>query len=1034
MSNIKEFLASCGLEHYADLFELHEIDLEILPELGDDDLREIGLPLGPRKKIARGIVELAGLHAKDEPSTQASQAERRHLTVMFCDLADSTAIAEKLDPEEMSDLLREYQRMCTAAIDEMDGTIAKFMGDGVLAYFGYPIAHEDDPHRAVEAALSIAERAGNSAKVHGVQPVVRVGISTGVVVVGESIGDDSARERVAVGDTLNLAARLEGIAGPNGVVISESTRALLGSSFDFEPLGPHDLKGFSRPQDAFSVVGRRSSTRFDAATSSGVALVGRVSEMAVLDAAWERAVGGESARLQIVGDAGVGKSRLVDEFRSRAQALGTTVVQCSPQHINSPFWPIATWLREHVLASGVSASEALHHLGLDPITASCVAATIDLPGKDDLVEPPANPTVVRDQTIDGLASALCSSDGPKLVVVEDRQWVDPSTADVLEHVGETSSATLLIETSRRHETDRSADAEVLRLDRLNDAEARTLLVSLNPSIAAQKPTLERIVQRADGIPFFVEQLSMLVSSAQQDVDSRLLASVPDSLADALMARLDGLSRSRDYVLAASVVGLTFDVSLVAAAVGASSDIVAAALHEAVSALVIREVPGNEGRFAFTQTLMRDAAYESLVKQRRSGYHARVADAMTEGGSHEPEVIASHFVSSGRPELATEHWELAGHSAVDRSASVEAAAHFAEALRCLSESEGEAVDRELNLQLLLGARLLAINGFAALDVETTYSRAMELCGRSQKPTQQLAAYWGLWGFHVVRADLADAARLGGEFLSLADGLDHRVARVAARYALGVAQFYEGALETSMMTFNHALSLYDAVDRDDYLRLYGLDLKVSVAAYQGWVLALRGEEAEAVAAAEIAIEAGRVSGDPFSLAFATTFAAQTHLFLGRLDDAHLHASATTTMAFEHGYAQWQGQATIQLGRVADRRGDRSHLTTMQEGLDKYISTGAALALPYTRAWLAESNLDAGNDQEAELLLDQGLADTEATSERYYDAELLRLKAELSLRRGDNRRAKELLDDGEAIATLQGAELLRRRVVETRNQIST
>lgn len=1025
-SSVREVLAACGLERYLDAFEAAEVEASVLADLSDDDLRELGLPLGPRRKLLKTIAARA---AELGNAVGASGAERRQLTVLFCDLADSTAIAERLDPEDMSDVLRDYQRECATAISALGGTVAKYMGDGILAYFGYPVAHEDDAQRCVDAALAIVESMRVRPELHGVRTTVRIGIATGVVVVGETIGDDSSRERVAVGDTLNLAARLESLAEANGVMVSDSTKHLIERDFDLEDRGDHQLKGFSRPQGVWAVVGRRSPAGLSEQPFDRCRLIGREQEFERLVDAWANATDGSTTRLRIRGRSGLGKSRLVSELQRRVDPPHSVILQCSEPYSATPFGPVVRWLHSH--PRGVpSAGDLVHRHGLFEDVAACVASLWG-PPVEEFEAKQVTPARVRELTFDGLMTVLTSSDGdPMLLVVEDTHWADPSTLELLDRIvaERPHQQLLLVETTRTEPAAGEDDSSDVVLGELGDAEAMAMVTELARDLGLDAARARRMCERADGIPYFIEQLVEFARRTGADQLNDPSASVPATLHDALMARLDRLGRAKEPVLAASVIGTEFDDDLVSAAVGGEEPSVQAALGIAHEEGLIEPIEGRSGSFRFTQDLLRDTAYQSLVRERRRNYHAKVAGALAARRLHRvpDEVIAQHFALANDHGHAFHHWEQAANQAIERSASHEAAAHLRAALQAL-ESDADPVarsERELTLQLLLGARLLALHGFAALEVEVVYTRALELASQLDDYHQLLAAYWGLLGCHVVRADLLRAAELAERFAEVAQRLDDPVSRVAAGYALGATSFYRGELGAANDVLDLALRLRDKADREESVRVYGFDVSVGVAAYAAWVLALQDDRAAASTAA-LAIELGRAADDPFSVAFATTFAAQTHLLLDDLPIAEHYARRTRELATERGYAQWQSQADIQLGHIAARRDPTAGVTAIQDGLDRYLATGAALALPYARAWLAEAHCQRGQTERALVMIRQGLRETAATGEHYYDAELLRIEAEIRLDEGDRGGARAVLEHARSIARDQHSYLLTKRI---------
>ncbi len=679
MQQISDWLAKLGMSEYVRRFAENDIDCSVLPYLTEQDLKELGVSLGHRRKMLASISQLGGAiqttpetGGRPEPAADGS-AERRQVTVLFCDLVGSTEMAGSVDPELLSVLIRRYQDVCAGAIGRFGGFVAKFLGDGVLAYFGFPRAFEDAAERGVRAALAIAAEVGSIERPDGMRLRTRIGIATGVVVVGEIVGSGFAQERTIVGETPNLAARLQALAAPDTILVSETTRNLLGSLFELEATGEHDLKGFARPVPAWRVRGEAAvESRFAAIrTRARLPLIGRAHEMGLTLDRWRLARFGEGQIVTVIGEPGIGKSRLIEALQEALCGEPHTRVylQCSPYYSDSALYPLIQHLERaarFVAADSPSARiEKLRGLfarrvASDPIAIPLLAELLSIPSPEGTAPVSTVPAQRKAAILSLLVDEIVrlGETDPVLLVLEDAHWIDATTLELMTRLIDSIGAARLLAVvtarpeflapwqARQHST-------LLTLSRLGRAESAELASGIAASHDLSAETIDAIVAKTDGVPLFVEELTKTILESAGEED----AAVPATLKDSLMARLDRLGEAREVAQIASVLGRHFTFDLLAA-IGPSDDAVieAALVKLSAAGIVFPEGRGLERSFSFKHVLVRDIAYESLLLGRRREWHERVARVLEEQFSElaatEPEMLALSFRGSrvGRPRL------------------------------------------------------------------------------------------------------------------------------------------------------------------------------------------------------------------------------------------------------------------------------------------------------------------------------------------------------------------------------------------------
>jgi class 3 adenylate cyclase/tetratricopeptide (TPR) repeat protein len=698
-----------------------------------------------------------------------TEAERRQLTVMFCDLADSTALSEKLDPEDLRDVISTYQNTCTGLIKKYDGYIARFMGDGILIYFGYPVASEDTAERAVRSGLEIIAAIQEIEPAEKFELRVRLGIATGLVVAGDIIGEGAAEEHAVLGMTPNLAARLQSIAEPNTLVISNNTRELTGGFFNYQDLGKHELKGISELEQAWQVIGEKeTSGRFEAASEKGITpLVGREEEISLLINRWQRAVEGDGQVAILFGEAGVGKSRIVDGFLKRVtdETNGTIYLSCSPFHINSAFYPLTQcFLRVMDIRPGDSKDQRVEKmekfisdLGLDLESIASPMAAILIEATDSPYPPlSGTPEQIKNQIFTAIFKLLevqCARQ-PIMFIVEDTHWIDPSTLEFLDQlIPQLRRLRVLLIVAARptFAADWSAHPHVttLMLNRLSRSDSLAMIGNVTAGKALPEEVIAQIIERTDGIPLFVEELTktvleseLLIEEKDQYVLSGSLSdlAIPNSLQDSLMARLDNLAPVKEVAQLASVIGRNFSEHLLSAVSPLDDDQLSSSLEELISAELIFKngMPPNVV-YEFKHALVQRAAYTSLLKSTRHRHHLRIAETLEENFPDivetEPEILAHHYTAAETFDKAAAYWQIAGQRASTRWAYKEAIGHLElglEAIEKLPESDDRAaLEVELLTELVAGQRILDRfdDAFKTLDraekIATQYDRFEDL---------------------------------------------------------------------------------------------------------------------------------------------------------------------------------------------------------------------------------------------------------------------------------------------------------------------
>ncbi|MEK0084157.1 ATP-binding protein [Benzoatithermus flavus] len=1041
MVDVAAWLRGLGLGIYEEAFRAQAIDADVLPLLTAEDLKEIGVgPVGHRRKL---LAAIAALRDGTTPASDAAaEAERRQVTVLFCDLVGSTPLAAALDPEDLREVMSAYHAAAVEAVTPLGGHIAKFLGDGILAYWGWPRALEDAGERAVRAGLALVEAVGRLCAGSGPPLQARVGIATGLVVAGDLIGRSAARAEI-VGETPNLAARLQALALPGAVVVAESTRRLIGEGFACEDLGERRLKGFPAPVRAWRVIGAVAEP---GTAESATPLVGREREMMWLLERWRQARGGTGQAVLLVGEAGIGKSRIADALQERIEGEACLVRRyaCSPLRETSTLHPVLPELeREAGFARSDPPEARLRKLaaalGLEGADLSAVTELLGIAAGAELPDE-TGAARRKARALELLASHLLrgSHVRPLLLVFEDVYWADPTSQALLARLVQraVSSSVLLLVTSRSGRVPGWNDlphVSILPLDRLGREDGAALAAVIADGRELPPLVLERILDRADGVPLFIEELTRaVVEIGPVEMDgaagSMPAPAIPETLQDSLMARLDRLGPAKQVAPMAAVIGQSFPLELLRAVLPWSPHRLQEALAALVAAGLVRRLPEEDQPvYAFRHALIREVAYETLLRERRRQLHARVAEALRQRfPGTPPELLAQHLARAGAVREAAWQWLEAGELALRQAATSEAMARLEAGLDLAAALPPDDPDRrrlEARLQLAIGQVLSLARGRAAPEVGRAFERAYELSWQEDEAAPvPTAALLGLYGFHFLRAELNEARIAADELLRRAEWQGDAELLVAARAIGGSITFFLGRLAEAEASLGAALADEAAMRRSAFDTAYGFQIRLSSLAYRCSALLVLGHPDQARARSRAMLcETAIPDREPGALAVVLFSDGMMSQLLRDSEAVRDRAEALLALAREHDLSLWRAGAAILHGRsLADRGELAAGIRSMRQGIAAWRATGAEHLVPYFQALLAEACARAGRPAEGLRLLEDALARTERTGERWCEAELLRLRGELLLLRAPRHRAaaEASLHRARAIAARQHA----------------
>jgi predicted ATPase/class 3 adenylate cyclase len=1072
MTGIAEWLASIGLGEYAQRFGENAIDLSVVRDLTEQDLKDLGVLLGHRRKMLRAVAELEGDVLRKLPGTQPAprdSAERRQLTVMFCDLVGSSALSNRLDPEDLRAVIGAYHACIAEVIARNEGVIARYMGDGVLAYFGYPQAHEDDAEQATRAGLALVDAVANLQTDIGTELQVRVGIATGMVVVGDLTGEGAAKEQAVIGDTPNLAARLQTFAEPGTVLISESTHRLTEGHFEYRNLGPVALKGWAEPVPVWQVLGTSGvESRFEAQHKTPLKpLIGRDEEIEMLLRRWRHAAQAEGCVVVLTGQPGIGKSHIAQALQERLQAEPHIRLRyfCSAHHTNSALYPFigqleraARFERRDAPAEKFAKLEALLAQSRSDAdyTLPLLASLLSLPPSDRYRLPDLSPQKRKEMTLAALLAQLngLAAQRPVFILFEDVHWADPTSLELLTLVLERGARlrVLLLITARPEFTQPwpgHAHVTTISLTRLSRHDGAELIDRVTAGKTLPEEVVNQILARTDGVPLFVEELTKTVLETglleEQEghyVLNRPLPSmaIPTTLHASLMARLDRLAPVREVAQIGAVVGREFSYELLNTVAGLPKE----RLEEALAQLVRSELVFCRGEvpqavYTFKHALVRDAAYSGLLKSRRAGLHATIADAFEQRFPEiveaQPETLAHHLTEAGLIEKAADYWLQASKKAAMRSANLEAIAHAQrgiEALRHLPNGAGK--DRlELDFHLALGPCLIATQGPASNKAMATFARARELCERLGDPPEHLRVMFWLTTASVIRGELPLAQEMIVALLQLTEARADRPAMLNAMRGQAMIRLFMGHASAARELLERAVEAFNASSEEERLaaRAAGQDAGVADLALMSWSVWLLGHTDTAITRIVAAIQRADAIDHPHSQAYACYYASVLHALRGEFSNAHGFAERCLTLSEEHGFRQWRGLAHAIRGIcVTFLNPSPSALEEVRSAFDEYAGAGYQLGITALYVLLCPALLFSHNCEAALEMIEQGLATTSRNSERVFEAELYRLKARALLVRGapDARtEAQSLLEKALNTARSQDVKALELRAAQ-------
>jgi len=1068
--DVTVWLRGLGLERYEAAFRDNEIDWQVLPKLTTEDLQDLGVVLGShRRKLLAAISALSGVApatpANPPPSAatagalRAEEAERRQLTVMFCDLVGSTELSTRLDPEDLGEVIGAYHRTVAKIVAEFDGFVARYMGDGVLIYFGYPQAHEDDAERAVRAGLRAIE-AVSRLDTKSVTLQTRVGIATGLVVVGDLTGHGAAQEQSVVGETPNLAARLQTLAGPNTVVIAAATRRLVGDLFEYRDLGAVEVKGIAAPVPVWQVL-RPSvvASRFEALRGSTLTpLVGRDEEIELLLRRWARAKAGAGQVVLISGEPGIGKSRIVAALQERLRAEPHIRLRyfCSPHHQDSPLYPSIDQLRR---AAGFEADDPpeaklrkleplLERVAPPAEDVALLADLLSLPVSERHPLPNLSPQRKKERTLEALLRQLegLARQRPILIVVEDAHWIDPTSRELLDlRVERVRNLPVLLIVTYRPEFQPpwtgQPQVSLLVLNRL-DRHDRTLLVAqIAGGKALPGEIVAEIADRTDGVPLFVEELTKSVLESgllREDKDGYVLDralppfAIPTSLQDSLMARLDRLASVRLVAQIGAAIGREFSYTLLRTVSRLSEHELRMALARLVeSELVFQRGTPPEAVYTFKHALVQDAAHASLLRSSRQQLHAQIAEALEtrspELMDSQPELFAQHYAEARLVEKAVACWGKAGQRSVARAAIMEAAAQFQKGLDQLAllPDNPQKQRQELEFCSALSAALRAVKGQGAPETGRAYARARELWERLGSPSEFVQIPYGQSRYHAHRGELELAQRLDEDLLRLSRQRNDAAGLVLGHLSSGVNLMFSGVFPASRLHLEKALALYDPISQRPLVRQAGVHPHVFAQAYLGNTLFCLGFPDQALARSSANIPEAEKLAHPPSLAGGLAIGARLLSLLG--DDAALDewVKQLFAVATEHGFPHWRTQAEIYRGWAKVKNGDVTEgMSLLRRGSAAYRASGVELFVPHYMDLLASACQITGQIEEGLTLLDDALQIVERTGERWLAAELNRHEGQLLLRQGHSDAAEQRYRRALSIAQEQEAKLWELR----------
>jgi class 3 adenylate cyclase/predicted ATPase len=1056
--NIAAWLQELGMQQYEQAFRDNAVDDLVLRELTAEDLKDIGVSLvGHRRKLLSAI---AALNDEPEPkNVDSPSAERRQLTIMFCDLVGSSALSARLDPEDLREIINAYQRAIAAVIAEFGGFIARYMGDGVLVYFGYPKAHEDDAEQAIRAGLRAVDVV-HRLDVGRVKLQARVGIATGMVVVGDLIGQGSAQEQAVIGETPNLAANLQSLAEPGTVVIALGTHRLVGNLFEYRELGAVKVKGSASPVPVWQVLGPSAvASRFEALHGSTLApLIGRDEEIDLLMRRWTRAKEGDGQVVLISGEPGIGKSRISAEFEQRLHLEPHLRLSlfCSPYHQDSALFPFIEHVRRaSKLGNDDSPAIRLEKLEalLDRANASdedvaLLADLLSLPLSERYHLPKLSPQHQKEQTLQALIRLLAglSRQQPIVAVLEDVHWMDPTSCELLdlavEHV---RNLPILLVITFRPEFQPpwvgQPRVTMMALSRLDRRERTKMVEQVAGNKALPLEVVSQIADRTDGIPLFVEELtkSVLESGVLREEAGRYVLdhplpplAIPTTLQDSLMARLDRLASVRLVAQIGAAIGREFSYALMrTVSLLPENDLNDALARLVASELVFQRGAPPDAIYTFKHALVQDAAHGSMLRSSRQQLHALIANAIKTHSPElldsQPELFARHFAEAGLIQESAACWARAGQKSAARSAMAESAAQLQKALDQLEllPETPERRRQELDVYSSLGAALRFVKGQASPEMGRAFVRARELWEGLGSPSEYLHIPYGQSRHHAFRGEFDLAQRLDEDLLQVSRQRGDVVGMVLGHDCSGRDLLLAGKFASARSHLEEVLALYDPASLGALVNQIGSHPQVISRAYLAIALFCLGFPVQALAKSNAAVAEARTLAHPPTLTVALSTDSRLLALMGDCAALDQRTSQLIDVATEQGFPLYGILGTIYRGWVKVNTGEVSKgIALLRSGSDAYGDTGAKTRIPYHMALLAKAYEIAEQYQEAALLLEDASKLAERIGERWFASELYRSQGQLMARQGDQDAADGLYRQAFAIARKQDAKLWELR----------
>ena len=1052
-TQISQWLQAQNLEQYADGFNENEITLEDLPDLTDADLKELGVAaMGHRKAILRAAAAASAAPsataapatpavasepsppsapaAPSAPASQTGSAERRQLTVMFADLVGSTELAGRLDPEDTREAITSYQNAVSSEVVRFEGHVAKYMGDGVLCYFGWPQAHEDDAERAARAGLHIIEALEKATAPNGEKLEARIGIATGLVVVGDLVGEGAAQEEAVIGETPNLAARMQGVANPGQIVVSDSTRRLLSNALDVEHIGQQDLKGISGPVDAYAILGEHEASvvaeaRHSAASSS---LVGRETEITMLMDRWNHAKENEGQVFVLSGEAGIGKSQISTSLINNLAGQPHRILQfqCSPYYASTALFPFIGYLeRDAGFVRSDDDNQKLDKLetllsglfeDITPVTA-LFAALLSLP-LDRYPPIELEPLKQREETLKAFVEFVRhqAQQSPLLMLFEDAHWCDATSLELLGNlIDQIHDLPVLQLITHRPEFQPpwSASGHVTHynLNRLTKRHSTAIIETVTGGKSLPDKIVDQILTKTDGIPLFVEELTKTILDAgfliEEENAFRLDGplppfAIPSTLQDSLMARLDRLSPVKEVAQTGACIGREFPYDLLAC-VSLQND---ADLQKSLAQLVENELifargTPPEATYTFKHALLQDAAYNSLLKSSRQQLHTKIAKALetdfADKLSHEPELAAQHYTAAGLMQQAVPYWLAAGQAAIAKSANEEAINHLTTGLECLYAlpENPQREEQELLLRATLGVSQFTARGYAAPELGDNYEKALAIVRRIGDTPFKSPAMFGVWAYHLLRVNYDRATEVANEALEQAKqtGVPHEM--TAALAAAATTSIFKGEAQLGQDYSEDSWRTYDVSTHGDMVALYGQDVGLWCADFGSWATWLTGRSDEADRRYGEANRTAEELGHPLSLASGLVHASLLYSMANDVERTMDYADQTIVVCERVGIPVRLVEAFIMKGWALAETGHVDEGIEMtKQGMAGWQGAGAEIARPWWLTLLAQQYRHKGDLESAVAAVEEGLATVERSGERIWLPELRRLRGDLML----------------------------------------